>query len=588
MSMQSYPDWAQDFARKYLSKTLNHFILHGNIRDYVMLQGPTASSAPGAEKAPEPTGHEAIAPGFQRFGRFLAEELFAARELVLHYDRAGGIQFRDANGRRDFMELLPAAYREGGKEPLPKSPAAVLSLLEKYFRRRVSEGKSLALIIDYAETIIPNTDAGSAAGEERNVLVSLLKWAQDPSFLAADFTIVLLSANLSDLNRSLVQSPFNASIQVDLPNEAARRAFILHFAENTPLPGPYSALSLAELATQTAGLSFVQLKNILAQAWENKLRISYEGLQETKKELIEAEAHDLLEFVETDATLDAVAGHAEVKKHLRQASTSLKQGQGDTLPMGYLVCGPVGTGKTFLVSCFAGEVGIPMVKLKNFRSQWQGVTEGNLEKILTLLDAMAPVAVMIDEADAYLGDRASGGDSGVSSRVFAKIASFMSNTANRGRIIWFLMTARPDLMPVDLKRQGRAEEHLALFYPETEQERLEIFEVMKRKTGLIMTKNEVPESIRQGHHHYSGADMEAALTRARFRAAAEGKKRVSPELLEQVLDDFIPPTYPEEIELQTLLAVKECTSKALLPERFRHLGREELFRRLEELRRVVS
>lgn len=565
-----YPAWALTFARKYLSKTLNHFILHGNIRDYVMLSGQ--AGAP---------------PEFRHFGQFLTDELFAARQLVLRYDRAGGLQFRDAATEQDFRAILPAQHSSRPKEPLPKSPGAIMALLDTYFRRRVDAGKSLALIVDYAETIIPNTDAGSAAGEERSVLVNLLKWAQDPRFLASDFTIILLSANLSDISRSLVQSPFNASIQVELPGEAAREAFIRHFTEDTALPGSLSALSAEQLAAQTAGLSFVQVKNILAHASENKLRITYEKLQQTKKELIEAEAHDLLEFVETDGSLDAVAGQKQVKTHLRQASASLRQGRGDTLPMGYLVCGPVGTGKTFLVSSFAGEVGIPMVKLKNFRSQWQGVTEGNLEKILTLLDAMAPVAVMIDEADAYLGDRASGGDSGVSSRVFAKIASFMSNTANRGRIIWFLMTARPDLMPVDLKRQGRAEEHLALFYPETEEERLEIFEVMKRKTGLVMTKNEVPESIRQGHHRYSGADMEAALTRARFRAAAEGKKRVSPELLEEVLEDFIPPTYPEEIELQTLLAVKECTSKSLLPERYRHMKREELFRRIEQLRQLI-
>ena len=67
---------------------------------------------------------------------------------------------------------------------------------------------------------------------------------------------------------------------------------------------------------------------------------------------------------------------------------------------------------------------------------------------------------------------ASSGDSGVSNRVFAQIAQFMGNTELRGKVIWFLLTCRPDLLPVDLKRQGRAEEHIALFYPETEEERL--------------------------------------------------------------------------------------------------------------------
>ena len=160
-----------------------------------------------------------------------------------------------------------------------------------------------------------------------------------------------------------------------------------------------------------------------------------------------------------------VAGHEAAKKKLRDAAAALRAGRFDVLPMGYVICGPVGTGKTFLTTCFAGEVGIPAVMLKNFRSMWQGVTEANLERVLTLLKAMSPIAVMVDEADAQLGDRSNSGDSGVSSRVFAQIAQFMGNTELRGKVIWFLLTCRPDLLPVDLKRQGRAEEHLALFYP---------------------------------------------------------------------------------------------------------------------------
>ncbi|MDZ7690055.1 MAG: hypothetical protein U5K69_02680 [Balneolaceae bacterium] len=39
-----------------------------------------------------------------------------------------------------------------------------------------------------------------------------------------------------------------------------------------------------------------------------------------------------------------------------------------------------------------------------------------------------------------------------------------------------------------LKRQGRAEEHLALFHPYTEEERVELFEVMKNKTGLQLSE----------------------------------------------------------------------------------------------------
>jgi SpoVK/Ycf46/Vps4 family AAA+-type ATPase len=437
--------------------------------------------------------------------------------------------------------------------------------------------------MDYAETIVPMNEAGSSGTEDRTSLVYLSRWAHDPLFMASDFTTVLISENLADINKTLVQNPYTDSIEISIPDESQRLAFI----DNETKENEFSTISEVDkevVAQQTAGLNLINLQSILADARQNKRPITYQNLSDSKKERIEAEAYGLLEFVDNNYTLDNVAGHGKVKKHLRHAVKALKSGRQDVLPMGYLICGPVGTGKTFMVTCFSNEVGIPMVKLKNFRSQWQGVTEGNLEKILGLLKAMAPVAVMIDEADAYLGDRDQGGDSGVSNRVFSQIATFMSDTANRGRILWFLMTARPDLMPVDLKRQGRAEEHLPLFPPQTEEDRVELFEVMKKKTGLPLSEEYIPKIIKKGTKSFSGADMEAALTRAKFRAAAEDQSNVTPEILDAALHDFLPPTYPEEIELQTLSAVIECTSKELLPERYRNMDRGEILTKIDELK----
>ncbi len=562
-----YPNWAQEFAKKYLSRTLNQFILHGNVHDLIPLKQNESTC-------------------FVRLKRFLSDEFFGARDYVIFYDRSSGIYFRDDASRKDFNRALAGRDSLLGTEyakKLPKDPVRMFSLLEQYFRARIDDKKSIALIVDYAETIVPMNEAGATGSEDRDSLVYLSRWAYDPIFLAADFTTVLITENLSDLNKTLVQNPYTSEINIDIPDEEQRLNFIRQEMNEETL-AKNSEVSEQVAAQQTAGLNFINLRGILYNARENEEKITYESLTEIKKELIEAEAYGLLEFVETDYGLDDVAGHTKVKAHLRQAARALKNGKQQVLPMGYLVCGPVGTGKTFLVTCFANEVGIPMVKLKNFRSQWQGVTEGNLEKILGLLKAMAPVAVMIDEADAYLGNRDASGDSGVSSRVFSQISAFMSDTKNRGRILWFLMTARPDLMPVDLKRQGRAEEHLALFAPHTKEERLELFEVMKKKTGLQLSEEYVPKLIEKGMKNFSGADMEAALTRAKFRAAADGQNVVTPEILDAALQDFLPPTYPEEVELQTLSAVIECTSKDLLPERYRKMDRNEILSRIDELR----
>src|SRR5688572_14372980 len=273
----------------------------------------------------------------------------------------------------------------------------------------------------------------------------------------------------------------------------------------------------------TAGLSRINLDRVLTEAIEREVRVTPELLKEKKKEIIQAECHGLLEFIEPSHNLDSVAGHAKAKQMLRHAAQALKKGRSEVVPMGYLLSGPVGTGKTFLVTCFAGEIGIPVVKFLNFRSQWQGVTEANLEKIFNLLKALWPVAVMVDEADTFLGNRDSGGDSGTSSRIFGSIASFMGNTVYRGKIVWFLLTARPDLLPIDLKRQGRAEEHLALFYPQTDAERDELFRVVSKKTGVSVELPSFAALLPENAKGFSGADIEAVMVRAKFLALSEGR-----------------------------------------------------------------
>src|SRR5207249_8576607 len=121
--------------------------------------------------------------------------------------------------------------------------------------------------------------------------------------------------------------------------------------------------------------------------------------------------------------------------------------------------------------------------------------EGNLEQILTVLRAMGPVVIVIDEADAALGNREAGGDSGTSSRVFSMIASQMGDTRYRGKLIWMLLTSRPDLLPIDLKRQGRAEVHLPLFNPRDENEVRYMFKVMGRKNKADLNADLLPGGL---------------------------------------------------------------------------------------------
>ena len=565
--LDALPAWARELSEKYYSRSFAVFVLYGNVRDLVPLRVQEGTTS------------------FVSLEDFLSRALFGQRDLILHYDR-GGLSFGTPATQADFRRGLEGYdsfhgtnFSQGG---LPRNPDAVLNLLDNYLRLRIADGKKIGLVIDFAETIAPAGDVSSMSAEDRNSLVILKRWARNAAFLDADVTICLISENQIELNQGIVQHPGVASIAIPLPDDAERLEFIRAQLKSRELPAQ-SEVNDETLGKLGAGLKRVQLQGLISHAVENRQPLTLKFLSQKKKDLIEAESGGLLEFVQSRFDLSFVAGNDQAKRKLQDAAAAIRAGNTEVLPMGYVICGPVGTGKTFITTCFAGEVGIPAVTLKNFRSMWQGVTEGNLERVLSLLKAMSPIAVIVDEADAQLGDRSNSGDSGVGNRVFAQIAQFMGNTEYRGRVIWFLLTCRPDLLPVDLKRQGRAEEHIALFYPDTPEERLALLRAMQRKIGMKAFPEDIEQFFLNRAGGLSGADIEAVLVRSHMRSSLQNKSAVDAQDLEAALEDFIPPYYPTEIDLQNMVAVLECTSKSLLPKQYRDLERGELIRRTNEL-----
>jgi ATP-dependent 26S proteasome regulatory subunit len=569
--LASFPPWARTLAERYYTKTISTFILHGAVRDL--------------QPADDGKGGKRFVP----LRTFLSDELFGTRDLVLFYDRSSGIRLATPEMQKDFMGAAQGYDTLFGTEyakALPKDPGRAFPLIESYARVRIADGKSVAVIIDFAETVAPAGDLGYMPGEDRYSLVTLVKWAQDPQFVTADFSVCLIAENLAELNPRIARNPYCASIELSLPNEKERFEYVeWKISCSGKKRGEISEVNAEALAQMTAGMSRVALDRVLSEAIAGP-KLTVERLKEKKKEIIQAECHGLLEFIEPSFSIDMVAGHGKAKLLLKQAAKAITTGKRDVVPMGFLIAGPIGTGKTFLATCFAGEIGIPCVKFLNFRSQWQGVTEGNLEKIFNLLKAMWPVAVIIDEADAFLGNRNAQGDSGTSARVFSQIAAFMGNTDYRGKIVWFLLTCRPDLLPVDLKRQGRAEEHLALFYPESGDERIELVRTMARK-AKVNFEGDIAALLPPDMPKMSGADIESALVRAKLRAVNDKREKVTKEDLLETFADFVPPSYPLEVELQTLVAVAECTSRELLPESYRQKPRDEVTRRIRELKMLL-
>ncbi|MBW8873438.1 MAG: ATP-binding protein [Acidobacteria bacterium] len=569
--LDSLPPWASELVRAITAKQANTFVIHGVPADLVPVRGSAGLR-------------------FLSLDDFLVQQLFAGWPSIVTYNRAEGLGFATPAARNHFQGFVKgydAVHGTGWADGLPRDAPNCFALLDSYYLQCAScqPARPVALLLPFAETIVPAAEVAYRTPEDRAVLVYLRKWSQDPVLLAKNVVIVMVTESLAELDPKLVRSHSTREIEIVRPDPGERLTYLqaVRFPEWYASKSDLPPQRLAEL---TAGMTRVQIGQLLEGADANGDHLTRERVRAMKKEVIETEGLGLLEYVEPKFDLSMVAGMPAVKDRLRRAARAIARGNPAAVPMGYLICGPVGSAKTFLVECFANEIGFPCVKLKNFRSMWVGATESNLERILKILASLTPVGVVVDEADAALGNRDQSGDSGTQNRVFAQIAAFMGDTQYRGRILWFLITARPDLLPIDLKRQGRAEEHIPLFYPETAAEYDEIYRVMLKKLGLKTAVTSISSVATEDQYlGLSGSDLEAVLVRATLEAEAADSSEVKAEHLQKAFSDFIPPANSREREMQILCAVLESTSRELLPERFRTLDRGAVQARINEIKR---
>jgi SpoVK/Ycf46/Vps4 family AAA+-type ATPase len=295
-------------------------------------------------------------------------------------------------------------------------------------------------------------------------------------------------------------------------------------------------------------------------------------LTAVKKEMVEHDAAGLVEFMQSTRTLEHYHGQESLKRWLRQDIELWRSNDLKALPMGYLLCGPVGTGKTYLVECLAGEVGVPIVKLRNFRDKWIGASEGNLEKLFRLARALGRCIIFIDEADQALGRRDSGiSDGGLSGRLYSMLAQEMADSTNRGRVMWVLATSRPDLIEIDLKRPGRMDLRIPILPTSSRAEGAALLSALGRRYEMAVTYEALCD-IESIPLLLTPGAAESLIVKAYRMVRTEG---TNPQLaLERCLASYQNPIPTDVLEMQMRLAVREATDLTFVPESLQYLATE--------------
>lgn len=545
------PGWAREIIDLYESGASSQFLLHGNTGDRFLLPSPDGSARTA-------TLHE-----------FLRDRLLANFDVVLRYDLGNGIRVEKGGDR--FAEW-PA-----GKEAiLPKTPREAIHVLTHYLRfcANVSQIKPqkatrVAMIVMNADLIAPPSPGG--ANYELSAIASQLReWASDPAISRHHCATFLLTENLSDLHPLVSRNPQTAPVTVPLPQQDELLPVLSHLALRYPAPLKPFAENFQEPAAALSGATLHSIETLLQTREHHSRELTSRDLVTLKKELVEKDAQGLIEFLKPDRTLDDLHGQTAIKTWLRQDISLWRAGDLAAMPMGYLLCGPVGTGKTFMVECLAGEAGVPVVRMKNFRDKWVGSTESNLEKIFRLLDALGRCIVFIDEADQALGRRDAGsGDSGVSGRIYGMMAARMSDSRNRGKILWVLATSRPDLVEIDLKRPGRVDVKIPIFPTATAEEGYHLIRALAKRRGVELA-GELPEEFRHKIPDLLTPGAAEALAVKLYRTLRTESTEPA-AALSIALRDYQPPVPLHIIHAQIELAANEATDRSFVPERFHTL-----------------
>ncbi|MEX0805449.1 MAG: ATP-binding protein [Candidatus Binatia bacterium] len=592
--VQKILGWLPEITQSYEAGTAHQFVLHGNVDDYFVHPSPHSSK--------------------QYYSlQELLRELFPTCDAVVSYNIGSGLVFGSEDVESRFRQLtgfgvtneddpIARARRARNADKLPTDPTECLDLLG-VFLKEAPAGSAL-VIVDGLEKIAPYTPGNQF---DRVNTAKLENWAKDRVIAEARSIIVLLAQSSHEVSPSLLQATGVCQTRIPLPHARERRNFlrkitkqttqhvdpktpailldqrtnwdaVASFAPSVARPDHSGApqreagwvvydvpagFDVHGFSRATQGLSLRQILNVFNQNNASGSQITLEVAREAKQKILSRDYGDLLDIIEPSIGFADMAGVDHIIAYFSEVLQAMRQGEVQLVPAGVVLLGPPGTGKTTIASALAKEGDFNCIKLKSIRSKWVGESEGRLDAALNVLMSLAPVVLIMDEADQEGSARGADNDHPVDARLRAMLMQFQSNPAIRGQVLTVACTNRPDLMDDAVLRSGRFDTKIPVVMPGV-QERQALFAVMLRRQGVSTDVADF-RPIAESASNFSGADIEVAVREAHRLAFNAGRRSVTSADLAEAVGGMSPSVSQEVVDEQTLLAFEHCSPRRLLP-----------------------
>ncbi|MDE0684994.1 MAG: AAA family ATPase [Candidatus Poribacteria bacterium] len=477
------------------------------------------------------------------------------------------------------------------------SPTLALELLRQFCllsRSTNAQGEKLLpekliILIEAADMLLPEGEIRSLSQPDRHRVSIVQDWISDSNFMNGNDTVVFIAESPSLVNSRIIRLPQVVTVEIPAPGMAERQHFISWF-NNTPklIEKPLNLWgSQAQLAMLTAGLSLQALRQMLLSSCYSGEKLQAEDVIEKVSEFIQAQlGEDVVEFKKPAHSLKNIVGNQKLVDFLKtQLIPRITSTGPDAIP-GMSVCGPIGSGKTFIFEGLAGELDIPVLVLKNIRSMWFGQTDVIFERLRRLLMALVKVLIFVDEADTQFGGVGQDAHS-TERRLTGKIQAMMSDPQLRGNITWLLMTARIYNLSPDLRREGRVGDIVVPVLDPRGEDREAFLRWTIAKVSTASLSEAEAERLLKVTADYSAAsfaslrsDLEAASL---LKTNSQKTGELTIDEIIAVAEDRILPNIGPIRQYQTLQALLNCTRKSLLPGDYSPEIRESWVKQIAQL-----
>ncbi|MFN6128885.1 MAG: AAA family ATPase [Planctomycetota bacterium] len=420
--------------------------------------------------------------------------------------------------------------------------------------------ENLLLLIEGADILLPSGDGDVARMNDAQLrrITIVTDWFGDPAFFNGKDNVVLLAESRSLIHPRIARLPQVLSVEIPSPDLAGRKHYAQWHAANSGNKAVAETVDM--VADATAGLSIHAMRQLLLASDYSKEPIQRQDTTRQVENFIQSQlGDDVIEFKKPVHTLKDCVGFSKLKEFLHSYLIPRMKLPDDRALPGAAIAGPIGGGKTFIFEAVAAELDIPVLVLKNIRSQWFGQTDVIFERLRRVLEALEKVVIFVDEADTQFGSVGEGAHE-TERRLTGKIQAMMSDTKLRGRVIWLLMTARIHLLSPDIRRPGRVGDLIIPVLDPVGEDRKEFIRWMLGPTKLA--DDALVDWLDQ-------EGLEEDFSSAGFSALRSQFKAIPPKdatELKAIVRDFLQPAIKQTRRYQTLQALINCTRRSLLPD----------------------